>query len=296
MASQIFLFNQQTYPDGDACFGAISTAKANGKAKYWGVLSPEYNKDGNVMVKCAHCGFLLSPSNVSRAAKSHFYDNYQTCVGAAATTRKAARSTAAAGKRQQPELAAADTVDMTGEGGNSSRQGPAAPSSNKRTKLEEFFVPPLVAVAAKEHLYKFFFRNPTLALCLIEDEELVASYNCMGIQLPGKKALSTTILDRVYEEVRDEVLSKMFGVLAQQAAGSNSSSSSSSSTREVICVNVADLPVLRQSFAVASDGWRKTAAAQGIPLININALADAGGAVFLQVRTDPSTILLVHCV
>lgn len=59
-------------------------------------MSPEYNKDGNVMVKCAHCGFLLSPSNVSRAAKSHFYDNYQTCVGAAATTRKAARSTAAA--------------------------------------------------------------------------------------------------------------------------------------------------------------------------------------------------------
>jgi hypothetical protein len=116
MASQIFLFNQQTYHDGDACFGAISTAKANGKAKYWGVLSPEYNKDGNVMVKCAHCGFLLSPSNVSRAAKSHFYDNYQTCVGAAATTRKAARSTAAAGKRQQPELAAADTVDMTAAG------------------------------------------------------------------------------------------------------------------------------------------------------------------------------------
>jgi hypothetical protein len=68
MASQIFLFNQQTYPDGDACFGAISTAKANGKAKYWGVLSPEYNKDGNVMVKCAHCGFLLSPSNVSPPA------------------------------------------------------------------------------------------------------------------------------------------------------------------------------------------------------------------------------------
>jgi hypothetical protein len=46
---------------------------------------------------------------------------------------------------------------------------------------------------------------------------------------------------------------------------------------------VLDLPTLGKAFILIVDGWRKKAAAQGTPLINIMAAANQGRAAFLKV-------------
>jgi hypothetical protein len=90
--------------------------------------------------------------------------------------------------------------------------------SSKSARIDKIFVSASVAAASKEHLYMFFFANPTVALSLIEDPHLVASYGALGITLPSRKTLSGTILDRVHGELFIQVLVQSFASSTKAAS------------------------------------------------------------------------------
>jgi hypothetical protein len=92
----------------------------------------------------------------------------------------------------------------------------------------------------------------------VEQENLVQAFKMFGCTLPGRKALATTELDRIYKDVHKECL-EQFGASTY--------------------------------YCVCTDGWRKKYAEWGVPLINVMALrgipsdtAAARNALFLRVR------------
>lgn len=104
------------------------------------------------------------------------------------------------------------------------------------------------AEAAIKHISYFFYTN-CVALHLIEDPDLVAAFKCLGIQLPGRKALSTTHLDKAYNDVQATV--------APQVKATT-------------------------FFQISTDGWKKKACEGGVPLINCMMLKPQGGALFIE--------------
>jgi hypothetical protein len=252
-----YLFNGTAYKNADECFKAITANASNGRAAYWKHLSAyqgEVNGNTFVGVQCGLCLDFYSASNVARFAKAHFKDGFTTCSGSAG--------------RKRPDGAAASS----------------GPPKRARPDVEDFFAPPSVAVVAKKELYLFFFTNPTVALQLIEDPHLVASYAAMGITLPSRTTLSGIILDKVYSEVHMSTLVSMFGPSTTAAAAVP--------PNVVDEYGVLDLPQLGKVFVLIMDGWRRRAAAGGTPLINVLAATDTGRATYLKV----SGILLRHAV
>lgn len=134
----------------------------------------------------------------------------------------------------------------------------------------------LQAQKAIDELSLFFFTNPTVSLRLIDDPHLKASYGALGVTLPSRTTLGGTLLDKQYTAALDKTLRASFrGVLdGEEDAADNDA------------YGLGTLPVLASSFALASDGWRKKACAQGVPLINLLAIPDQGPAVFLKVCTQ----------
>jgi hypothetical protein len=117
--------------------------------------------------------------------------------------------------------------------------------------MKQYIVPAAMKAQALENLKMFFYTNP-LPFHLIDDGFLRKAFAAFGITLPGRTQLSTTMLDNTYKEVKQQMMSKI-------PAGGH--------------------------IAPSTDGWKKKAAEQGVPLINVNILLPGGGSIFHKVVT-----------
>lgn len=252
-------------------FQMATQAKAKGTARWWSKFDVVMVEDAGVgeklvRLRCIYCENVMSAVNPARIAGGHFRNDYQSCVGVNGRSSKRRSSTehpassqpaasrpislasAAVGSSSRKSNA---TVDLT-EQAPTKRNKPLIPRSrggNAENTIDRFVVPAENQRKAIRHLSMFFFRNP-VALSLIEDEDLAASFRALGTELPGRKQLSNALLDEAYEQVKAEVLTPQ---------------------------------TTKGLFAISSDGWRKNAASQGSPLININLLSPGGGASFVRV-------------
>jgi hypothetical protein len=102
---------------------------------------------------------------------------------------------------------------------------------------------------ALHHLSLFFFKH-NVPLHLVESPSLKAAFAALGLKLPCRQTLSTTLLDKEFAAVQ-------------------------TTTKETI-----DEQALVQ---LASDGWRRRSAAGGNPLINFMLLLALGGSLFYSV-------------
>jgi hypothetical protein len=117
--------------------------------------------------------------------------------------------------------------------------------------MKQYIMPSAMETQALENLKMFFYTNP-LPLYLIDDGFLRKAFAAFEITLTGRTQLSTTMLDNTYKEVKQQVMSKI------PAGG---------------------------LIALSTDGWKKKAAEQGVPLINVNILLPGGGSIFHKVVT-----------
>lgn len=99
----------------------------------------------------------------------------------------------------------------------------------------------------------------SVALSLIENPRVKAMFTSLGITPPSRKWLSTTKLDAVYSESRDEMRQRM-GMVGGEAS------------------------VDSVGFMMAADGWRSKYVEGGQKLINIMVLFPDGGSGFTGVE------------
>jgi Protein of unknown function (DUF 659) len=194
-----------------------SRAISSGSPRWWQDLDPvlEVDEDGAttaVRLKCGHCHALLSAGNPSDTAKTHGV-MADGCV------------------RRKPSV---------------------SESSGKRPRGMDGYVvrcPPAAAHTAREELALFFYTN-NVALQLVEDPHLVAAFKAMGADLPSRKVLSTTELDKVYKQQQQQLTSTL------EAS-----------------------PLIN----LATDGWKSKSAGGGAPLLNCMVLQQEGGSRFFDV-------------
>ncbi|EFJ40248.1 hypothetical protein VOLCADRAFT_108259 [Volvox carteri f. nagariensis] len=127
-------------------------------------------------------------------------------------------------------------------------------------------IPATLTGQVVEELGMFFYRN-NVPIHLIEKPELRNLFGLLGVTLPNRKQLMGPMLDRAYSKVKAQV----------------------AQVRQRMCGQA----------ALCSDGWRKRAAEQGVPLINFMLLLPTGSA-FLRVvraagvRKDAQYIKKIH--
>ena len=128
-------------------------------------------------------------------------------------------------------------------------------------------------------LVLFILTNPTVSLSLVEDQHLKKAFAILGVhKLPSRKALSTTHIDRVYEEHRSNLFQQQFGDSVVVRPGAPEPQDDP--------FGLGELPVVSVPFSVSSDGWKKKAAGHGVPLINFTVQPCTGSArpIFVKVR------------
>jgi hypothetical protein len=104
--------------------------------------------------------------------------------------------------------------------------------------------------AATTSLARFFYKSG-VALHLIEQPDLLASFAALGLSLPNRKQLANKMLDAEYTRVKEDVWAE-----------------------------IRKLPLLQLS----TDGWRRNHCADGAPLINVMVLKPKGGSRFVKVE------------
>ncbi len=122
-------------------------------------------------------------------------------------------------------------------------------------------VPATLTAQVLEGLGMFFYRN-NVPIHLVEKPELRNLFGLLGVKLPNRKQLMGPMLDRAYNKVKAQV------VQARQRAGGQG--------------------------ALCSDGWRKRAAEQGLPLVNFMLLLPTGSAFLRVVRSWRTEGCAVH--
>ena len=110
---------------------------------------------------------------------------------------------------------------------------------------------PMQIESAILRLARFIFKN-NVAPVLIGDEDLCASYAGLGVALPGRTSLMTTMLNKEVALVRAVV----------------------DAVRKAV-----------EFYALSSDGWKRKFAEGGTPLINFMALLPDGGSQFIKIVT-----------
>jgi hypothetical protein len=210
-------------------------------------------------LKCKHCNDLLTVSNPSQSGKSHL--TVRACRGmkriAAAEAAAAAEADATA-ERAKPGAGtgsvAGSAADVTGKGdsaaGGSADHGTVAAALGKRRRASGG----MYATADQQDRFvrgmaRFFFKNG-IPLQLTEDPDLRAAVAHVGLLTPSRHDLSNKLLDAAYEEVQADQQAKL---------------------------------AAQHMVQLSTDGWRRKAAARGVPLINILALLPSGGSVFCKV-------------
>jgi hypothetical protein len=163
---RVWKFQRET---SENCLKAVVKAQRAGKAPYWSKITAEVVGE-EVKLKCHHCSKHFASSNMARWAKDHFKNDYSSCVGVL-------------GKRPA-------------DGGS---------SDSKRSKVSDntgmFGAPESRATAAVEHLIMCIFTNLNASFSLVECPHLKQAFAELGVStLPSRKQLSTTHLDRVYEQ------------------------------------------------------------------------------------------------
>ncbi|KAG5176098.1 hypothetical protein JKP88DRAFT_228204 [Tribonema minus] len=105
---------------------------------------------------------------------------------------------------------------------------------------------------ARNSLARFFYKSG-VAFHLIEQEDLVAAFAALGADLPNRKALAGTMLNKEHDRVSRDVWEAIDALHLVQ---------------------------------LASDGWRRKHCGDGTPLVNLCALLPKGGSYF--VTTEPA--------
>jgi hypothetical protein len=191
-------FNGASYESAQKCMEACLDAKLKGHAPYWKLLEPTVI-DGVVKLLCQFCKRPYSCSNVPRFCKDHFKDNFESCVVVGGKSRKRER-------------------DL----------GVAAASANKKSSAVQKSIADCVVTGkqrdlALQALSMFWYTNPTVSCSLIDDPYLRQAFAYLGLKdLPDRKKLSTTRLDRTYEEFKCKLLKDVFGAdCAAEPSGSS---------------------------------------------------------------------------
>ena len=237
--------------------------KMANKAAWWYSFTVYEGKGVQGMVRCNHCDKSFSGRNVARSAKTHFKNAAATdCVGQTGSRK---RSSSQAGLEGQPA--------------SSKGKVRAAPIFGK---LGQPTIPMLAAsqeqsAAAVEDLGLFFFTNPQLSFRLIDNSYLRSAFGRLGVKIPGRTALATTMLDSQYVAVMEEVQREWDVVqeggsdnvgsnsTAVTSKGAGASSSSAAGGGKAVGGSL----VFKKPFAVATDTWKKKACENGVPLMNI---------------------------
>ena len=101
---------------------------------------------------------------------------------------------------------------------------------------------------ATNSVARYFYKSGS-ALQNIEHEDLVDAFATLGVSLPSRKMLSTRMLDAEYNRLADRILAEL---------------------------------ALWPLIQISSDGWRRNACDDGVPLINVIALRPKGGSYYIK--------------
>ncbi|EFJ42408.1 hypothetical protein VOLCADRAFT_97483 [Volvox carteri f. nagariensis] len=172
--------------DAPAYAEALKSAKARGSASWWSFFTVILT-EGVVKLKCAICGEVLGAKNPSATAPNHLKKHSK-----------------AAGKAQ---------ALASQEGSEAEGATPAVPSGAKRSRSYDGTPTPSMRLfmPSANQLYVFlknlalFFYTTNIALHLIENPYLVQACAALGVTLPSRWKLATTMLDEAHAETVSEV-------------------------------------------------------------------------------------------
>jgi hypothetical protein len=241
-------------------YAKLITQKAAGRASWWRAFDVVLTFDDTVghevcKLQCCGCQASLSPSNPSQRAKDHLKACKFTgaagtsCnMSAIASSQPVASNTAMFGKRDATAF-----VDTNNQRPTKTIVGFCASASQCQAALAE--------------LRKFIYSGNIPLMC-VDNVHLKEAFKILGVKLPSRTFLSTTMLDQDYAQAKKECNE----VLAAQPY-----------------------------VGIATDGWRSKYAAMGTPLVNVCALLPEKGALFLNVIDakdeikDSEWIFEQHC-
>ncbi|EFJ52761.1 hypothetical protein VOLCADRAFT_86061 [Volvox carteri f. nagariensis] len=168
--------------DAKAYAEALISAKKKGLAAYW----TSFNVlliDGVVKLKCLTCGALLGAKNPTATAPLHLKRHERAASNAAEALQL---SGAEDGEEES---------DMSGLKRSRSADGGSIRSFLANTIQIGVFL---------KNLALFFYTTNT-ALHLIENHYLVTACTAVGITLPNRKKLATTMLDEAHAELVTQI-------------------------------------------------------------------------------------------
>jgi hypothetical protein len=249
-------------------FNKLVAAKATGRASWWSKFVVVFVSDltkmpsgKQAMLQCKDCGDNLSAVSPAGVAATHF-DKNGMCKKPFNPNRPHKRVAV-------PPLTAGSQLDAAGATGSASS---FQPQKHARMECQQtragFMVPARQQQQAIKHIMSFLFKRCKPSA--VEDPDLVASFSTLGCKLPDRRSALGPWLDTIYEETKQEV--EVHITSAVEASGGSIG-------------------------ALATDGWKRKAAEQGVPLINVNLLLPDGGSAFIKVRcSKPCTCIALDVV
>lgn len=201
--------------------------KRQGQADWWGSFDVELNTEQHeVRLVCLRCTAKLGASNPSRAAKDHLKS--RACIKAAAVSAAA--------------VAAVQAAADVAAGGDAAEEEVQVVSGSKRHRggvgITPFMATAGQVTQARNSLARFFYKSG-VAFHLIEQEDLVAAFAAVGIDLPSRRALAGRMLDTEYARVSSDVWAAIDSLHLVQ---------------------------------IASDGCRRKHCGDGTPMVNLMAI------------------------
>eukprot|EP01023_Acetabularia_acetabulum_P037372 TRINITY_DN3542_c0_g1_i11.p1 TRINITY_DN3542_c0_g1~~TRINITY_DN3542_c0_g1_i11.p1 ORF type:complete len:236 (+),score=9.42 TRINITY_DN3542_c0_g1_i11:321-1028(+) len=153
------------------CLAKMKQCKQKESAWWWKYFEPIIGVDEEgfefAYIQCTYCEEKLKPSNPSTRAQNH--------LSSCKKRKNFDEKNFCQQKRQCSEIQGLDRFIV----------------DNKR----------------KENVIKdvslFFFKN-NIALRLIQDPSLISAFKLLGVKLPGVKALSNSLLDQAYGNVKQQ--------------------------------------------------------------------------------------------
>jgi hypothetical protein len=248
-AGKIYLYSSQSYTPAQWYQQLKHMRDRRGAAAWWASFQPVLREVQGVdecFIECTLCKKLLSASNPSQRAKSHLSD-----TGCAGLKEIAA---AAAATLNTPN----DLEDATSAAAAAVASAKAAATAVQRAVRTGVAAQGMVArvVTAPQHLdfqqeFALFLCKAGVPLHLTRHPALKKALAVVGAQPPSLRQVSGPLLKRGYDSVKSGHLEAL---------------------------------ALAVWIQLATDGWRRRAAAGGDPLFNIMALLPNGGSIFHGVR------------
>ncbi|GLC34684.1 hypothetical protein PLESTB_001235100 [Pleodorina starrii] len=169
-----YKYNGQTL-DAPQYAAKLRDVKRNRKAAaYWSIFDVLI-VNGVVQLVCSICNKSYSAKNPSTVCPDHYVKHQRDVDSAVGSEQSGAPGTSAT-KRSRAE------------------EGP----------VRTFFLAAVQVATFLKHLSLFFFKC-NIALHLIEHPDLMKACKAIGITLPSRKKLVSTVLDEAYSEVSKDV-------------------------------------------------------------------------------------------